>query len=102
MLLTVNRLGSTNISLRRLGRAQRRLRLAAGGCGGPSAMNSGTLARPPVTRHAPRSAQLLDARTLAHRRGEGVAEPQIGGACQTLSAADVDIEARVSFEAIPH
>src|SRR5258708_39306448 len=92
MLLTVNRLGSTNISLRRLGRGLRRLRLSAGGCGGTSAMNSGTLARRPVTRHAPRSAQLLDARTLAHRRGEGVAEPQIGGARPNLSPADFDIQ----------
>src|SRR6184192_3456386 len=86
MLLTVNRLGSTNISLRRFGR--RRRRLSSRGCGG-RAIGSATVA------------QLLYTGALAERGCRGIARFQLGHSGQPFSAAGIDIENRISREAVP-
>src|SRR5437588_831418 len=85
MLLTVKRLGSTNISLRKLGRGLRRL---SARCGSGGVIEQTTLA------------QLLCAGVLPRRSGEGVVGVQLRGAAQSLLASRVDVVFRIHPEAV--
>src|SRR5437763_13375965 len=90
MLLTVKRLGSTNISLRRLGRGLRRL---SARCGSGGVIEQTTLA------------QLLCAGVLPRRSGKGVVGVQIRDAAHSPLASRVDVVFRVDPEAVarnPH
>src|SRR4051812_19959746 len=99
MLLTVNRLGSTNISLRRLTRGLRRRRRSAGGCTGAAiAPNASTRQTGPPCR---KSRQLFDACATAHRHVEGVSRFHVGRAGDAFATAGVDVEAQVPVEVVP-
>src|SRR5438552_17872385 len=85
MLLTVKRFGSTNISLRRLGRGLRRVsdRCCPGGL-----IERTTLA------------QLLHAGVLPRGSGEGVVGVQVGSAAHPAVASRVDVVFRIDPEAV--
>src|SRR5262249_4813354 len=85
MLLTVNKFGSTNMSLRRSGR--RRLRRSMRCCG-----------ERPI--RAATVAQSLHAGAPTERRSRRIARLQLGHTCESLSTPGVDIEAGVSREAV--
>src|SRR3954462_4198464 len=100
MLLTVNRLGSTNISLRKVALRRRGRRRSAGGwC--DSDIQRPTLARRPRCRYACHFACLLRAHPLAKGAGErkiSAADPRLPG--EPFSASLIDIEAWDSSEAV--
>src|SRR5437762_7133055 len=98
MLLTVNRLGSTNISLRRFARGRRGRRRSAGG-GYEFGIRRETLARRPDGRHEVNSVFLRRIYTgsLAQGTAEGeVSLADVDRSGESPSASRVDVEVRVA------
>src|SRR4051812_10161251 len=109
MLLTVKRLGRTNISLRRFARGRRGWRLSPGGCGRPG-ISAATLTRRSYRSYACDSARLLRRRGAggirraaalpqAARNGQ-VVPADVGSAGEPFSASGVDVEAQVPAKAV--
>src|SRR3954470_1932935 len=100
MLLTVKRLGSTNISLRRFARGRRGCRLSAGGwC--EASIGEATLARRPQRSYDSDSARLLPAAALPQLARQGqISAADLGVAGEPSPTSDVDVERAVSTKAV--
>src|SRR5207248_9239554 len=101
MLLTVNRFGSTNISLRRFTRGRRGWRLSAGGGYESGIRRNASTPKGPSLRSDSASLRRVGACALAQDAAHGeVPFAQLDFAGKPPAAADVDVEAEVAREAV--